>query len=526
MTVNRIEGPTGTTEARPDYEFVVVGAGFGGLGVGIELLRLGISDFVILERAGDVGGTWRDNTYPGLEVDVPSFNYSYVFEMKPDWSQLYAPGIEIKAYADHCADKYGLRTHIRFHSTVVEARFETDSLWHVRRSDGDVLTCRYLVNACGYLNEPKLPDIKGFDDYSGKVIHTARWDHDYDLEGKRVAIIGTGATAIQLAPAIVDRLEHLDIYQRTPIWLAPKPNPVFSEQAKQRMRRIPMLPRAARALVWLITELFFQAAFLHHKRFPWTTNKLQQGLANYVRRQVHDPVIAEKLIPDYSFFCKRPSFSTTFYPLFNRDDVELVTDPISHLAPKGIVTGDGTLREVDVVVCATGFRVFDRLSAPMFDVVGENGTDLRDWWAENGYQAYLGTTVPNFPNFFLIVGPYASIGSSYFDFLNYQVVHISRVLRAARRRGANYVAIKRRAHDRDFRKVRRGAQRSVLGSPTCLTSNTYYLDERGHSPAGPRPCSLTGLWLKTRLFRIDNYRFEDRTATKSLTARPVSLEVA
>lgn len=507
-----------------DHEFAIVGAGFGGLGVAIELRRRGIENFVVLEKAADLGGTWRDNTYPGLQVDVPSFTYCYHFAIKPDWSQVFAPGHELKAYADRCADRYGLRPHLRFGCRVVEARFDPEAaIWHVRLAGGELLTARYVVSACGYLSDPKLPDIDGFGTYKGKVMHTAAWDHDYDLTDKRVAIIGTGATAIQLAPAIADRLAHLDVYQRTAIWLAPKPNPVFSERTKRLMRRIPAIPKAARACNWVLIELFLRTTFLNHKRYHRVTNKVEQWLIGQIRKQVHDPVIQEKLIPKYSFFCKRPSLSSTFYPLFNREDVDLVTDPIDHLCPTGIVTTDGTLREVDVVVCATGFRVFDRASAPMFEVIGESGANLRDWWDQHRYQAYLGTSLPGFPNFFLIFGPYAGAGASYFDILNNQVVHISRLIRAARKRGANYVAVKQSVHDRDFRAVQRAAQRTVLQDGNCATSNTYYLDRRGDSPSAPRPSTPLAFWIQSRIFRLDNYRFEHRARSLTAESAPVRL---
>ncbi|MBA3741476.1 NAD(P)/FAD-dependent oxidoreductase [Sporichthya sp.] len=506
-----VAGPD--SESAPvQHEVLIVGAGFGGIGVGIGLQKIGIHDFVILEQADGVGGTWRDNSYPGLEVDVPSFSYSYMFEPKADWSQLYAPGSEVQAYAEHCADKFGLRRHIRFGRQVIQARFdEANALWRVSLQTGEELTARYLVNACGYLSGPRLPEIDGIDAFAGKIMHTARWDHDYDLTGKRVAIIGTGATGIQVAPAIVDKVAHLDVYQRTAIWLAPKINPPISRRAQRVMRRAPVLQRAARAYIWFVSELFFRVAFQNHRRYHRVTEAVERFLIKSMRKKVDDPATQEKLIPNYSFFCKRPSFSNTFYPMFNRDNVDLVTDGITHVTERGLATVGGAEREADVLVCATGFHVFDRSSAPMFEIIGEGDTNLRDWWDENRYQAYLGTTVPQFPNLFLIFGPYAASGSSYFDILNNQVVHIGRVLRAAKKRASNYAVVRPEVHERDFAKVQRKAQKMVLYSGDCATSNTYYFDGKGDSPAAPRPSSMLGLWLTTRLFRLDNYRFELRT---------------
>ncbi len=505
-------------------EVAIVGAGFGGIGVAIELKRIGIHDLSIFEAADDLGGTWRDNTYPGLEVDIPSFSYCYSFEPSAEWSQVYAPGAEVKRYADHCADRYGIRPHIRFRTAVSEIRFdEARGLWDVHLDGGDRWTARYVVGASGYLVGPKLPDIEGMDSFRGKVMHTARWDHDHDLRGERAAVIGTGATAIQVIPAIADQLASLDVYQRTAIWLAPKPNRVLSPRTRAALGRFPILQKALRALNWWATEAFFATAFVNHKRFPWIIPRIERALVKRIRRQVEDPATQEKLIPTYSFFCKRPSFSNDFYPLFNRDEVALITDPIERVTETGIVTKDGTEREVDVIICATGYRVFDRATTPNFEVHGRHGKNLGDWWDEHRYQAYLGTTVPDFPNFFMIVGPYAAAGASYFDVLQNQVVHISRCLRTARRRGANVVEVKRGVHDRDFASVQKRAQGTVLVNGSCATSNSYYFDHRGDTPGGPRPSSPTEHWLRSRAFPMRNYEMTrvdgDRARTTMTTGR-------
>ncbi len=494
------------------HEVIIAGAGFGGLGVAVELKRIGFADFAILEKAEDLGGTWRDNTYPGLEVDIPSFTYSYHFELKPDWTQVYAPGREIKAYADHVADKYGIRPHIRYHTEVKEIEFDDAAgTWTVRATGGETFTCRYFVAATGLLVGPKLPDIPGLEDFAGEVMHTSSWNHDYDFTDKNVAIIGTGATAIQVAPAIYDQLARLDIYQRTPIWLSPKPNMVFSERTKELFRRVPLLPRAARAIYWALNELIFATGINNYKSFSWVMGQIESFLIRYIRREVHDPSIQEKLIPDYSFFCKRPSFSNTYYKLFNNDNVELVTDAIDHVEEKGLVTEDATLRGVDAIICATGYRYFERFSTPCFEIYGKRAKNLGEWWEKNRYQAFLGTTIRDFPNFFMIVGPYSAAGADYFGVLENQVTHISRVLRAARKRGAKVVEVKRRHHDRDFRLMEKRRHRSVLFAGNCASSNSYYFDERGDTPGGPRPVTPTQHWLKAHFFSIRRaYDFQRR----------------
>ncbi|MCV6983534.1 NAD(P)/FAD-dependent oxidoreductase [Mycolicibacterium pulveris] len=497
-------------EGRRHHEVIIAGAGFGGLGVAVELSRIGITDFVILEKAHDLGGTWRDNTYPGLEVDIPSFTYSYHFELKPDWSQVYAPGREVKAYADAVADKYRLRPHIRYGAEVEGTNFDEETgVWTVRVVGGPAYTCRYFVAATGFLTDSKLPDIPGFEDFAGEVMHTSRWNHSYDFKGKNVAVIGTGATAIQVAPAIYDEVANLDIYQRTAIWLAPKPNVVFSDRTKALFRRFPILPRSFRVLYWIVTDLLFATGVGNYKRFPFVLSMLESYLISYIRKQVDDPEIQDKLIPDYNFFCKRPSFSNTFYKLFNEENVELVTEAIDHVDEKGLVTKDGTLRLTDVIICATGFRVYDRRSTPGFEIVGRGGKNLGEWWEQNRYQAFLGTTIPDFPNFFMIVGPYAAAGADYFGVLNNQVAHISRVLRAARKRGANVVEVKWSAHDRDFRLIEKRKLSTVYFAGDCRTSNSYYFDSRGDTPVAPRPVTPTRHWLKSRLFNIKRaYNFQ------------------
>jgi cation diffusion facilitator CzcD-associated flavoprotein CzcO len=504
----------------PEHEAIIVGAGLGGLQAAIELKRMGIENILVLEKADGVGGTWRVNSYPGLAVDIPSFVYSYSFELNAeDWSEFYSPGPDIKAYAERCADKYGITPHIRFGRKVAEARFVDDeSYWRVRLTDGEELTTRYLFNACGYLSDPRFPDIPGFAEFTGKIMRPEDWDHDYDLDSKRVAVIGTGASAIQLAPAIADRLQHLDVYQRTAIWLMPKPNITFSEQTQRRMQLL-RIPRIARTLMWFPFDLFLRVTFVDYQNFGFITRAIERALARRVRRTVDDPETAEALIPQYSFFCKRPSLSNTFYPMFNKAHVDLVTDPISHVTQTGIVTKDGTHREVDAIVCATGYHVFDRSSSPMFKIVGENGQDLGEWWHANRYLSYRGTAVPGFPNLFLMCGPYALGGHAYPDVIGSQLSLVRRVLRAAMKKRANYVDVKPEAFEHERTIIDRTRGRTVLHAGNCGPSNTYYRDRNGDFGAAPRAASsTTAHWIKCRLISANNYRYECRAPAKRASA--------
>lgn len=496
------------TESGIDYKIIIVGSGFSGIGTAIALRKAGIHDFIILERESDLGGTWRDNTYPGITVDTFSVVYSYSFEPNPNWSRLYAPGSELKEYADHCAKKYGVLPHLRYNKTVVKAVYDEDrNLWTTHLEDGETITSRYFISACGVLVNPKMPEIKGIDSFKGKVIHASRWDHKHDLTDERVAVIGTGATAIQFIPEIVDKVKHLDIYQRTPIWLMPKADRPVTEKRKKAYRTIPYFQKLMRFKNMLQFEKFITLAFVYNKQFPKFNEKIRDIGVAHVRRVVKDPEIQEKLIPKYSFFCKRPSIANNYFPVFNRDDVELITEPISHITETAIVTDDGSTREIDTMICATGFNFFNRNCMPTFEVIGKNNTNLGEFWEKNRFQAYQGATVPDFPNYFMIFGPYSIASPSWFGMIDTQVTHLMRCLNKARRKKANYIEIKQKAHDKDFDLVIKKRARTVLYSGNCAPANSYYFDGKGDAPL-IRPVSMFAMWLKSRTFSLRNYTFE------------------
>jgi cation diffusion facilitator CzcD-associated flavoprotein CzcO len=494
----------------PDYEIIIVGSGFSGIGAAIELQKKGFHDFILLEKADDLGGTWRDATYPGLAVDMPSFIYSYPFEMSAEWERVYPTGREINNYTRHCAKKYGIRPHIRFGKKVIRTVYdEAMNFWRVHLESGDVLTARYFVSASGLLVEPKLPDIEGIEGFSGKLMHTGRWDGDFDLRGKRVGVIGTGASAIQVVPAIVDEVASMSIFQRTPIWLMSKPDAEISPRLKNAFRRLPFLQRWIRWAINVFVELTMGPGFIHYKKFPWMFDKLEESLIESMRSQVDDPETQEKLIPAYSFFCKRPSFSNTYYSCFNRESVELVTDPIVRVTEQGLRTGDGQEREFDVLICATGYSVFDRSCMPNFEVVGREGLNLGDFWGEKRFQAYEGATVPGFPNFFLFMGPYSAAGASYFTMIDTQSRHLTRCLAEAGRRGANFIEVSERAHEENFRSIEERRGDTLLFAGNCAPANSYYFDKNGDTP-GLRPVTGGQHWWKSRTFSMKDYRFEAR----------------
>lgn len=494
-----------------DHEVVIIGSGFSGLGAAVALRKMGIEDFLILEREEQLGGTWVQNDYPGLEVDMPFFIYSFPFAMKPDWSQVYPTGQEMKEYTLHCAREYDLVRRTRCATTVERTEYDSDAnVWRIRTEGGETIVTRYLVNATGLLVIPQMPDIEGIEGFEGKIIHSARWDYDYDLTDKRVAVIGTGGTGIQLIPAIVDRVKRLDVYQRTAIWLLPKPNPRLSSAMKRVFRVAPFLQVFIRWLMNLFVEISMGMGLVRYTSFPWIFNWIEKKIVERIREQVDDPEIQEKLIPTYSFFCKRPSFSNVFYSIFNRSDVELITDPIERVTARGIVTEGGAVREIDALICATGYHVFDRKCMPGYELIGRDGVELGEFWEKNRFQAYEGATVPGFPNLFLFMGPYSAAGASYFTMIDTQGKHMTRCLREARKRGANFIEVKQEAHDRDFVKVNRRRGTMVLFGGSCGTSNSYYFDRHGDVP-GLRPVTGFEHWLRSRFFSLGDYVFAKRS---------------
>ncbi len=495
--------------AAPEHEAIVVGAGFGGMGVAIALRRMGITDILMLEREDDLGGTWHVNHYPGLAVDIASVTYSYSFEPNPSWSRLYAPGRELKAYACHVADKYDLRKHMRFGAAVEQVVWdEQRKLWTVHVEGQAPVTSRILVLATGYLSRPQRPKIPGIESFAGKVIHTAAWDHDYDLRGKRAAVIGTGATAVQLIPEIAKQLGKLDVYQRTAIWVAPKNDTPISPTWRKLFALLPITQRILRWLNNLMLEIGTVGAILHNKQFPWMTKIAEQTCRAHIRRTIKDPALREKLTPNYPFGCKRPTFSNTYYRAFTRDNVELVTDPIERIEADGIVTRDGTRekkREIDVLVLATGFAVWERDS--FHSIVGKGGVELRDHWEKSRYQSYEGVTVSGFPNLFYLPSPYSYTGLSYFVTIEGQMKHVARCLGEMRRRGATTFEPRKEAEEAYTQRMRERFSSSVFIPGQCSAANSYYFDRHG-DPSLIRPAATFRALSQQDSFPLPDYVFE------------------
>jgi cyclohexanone monooxygenase len=491
--------------AVPDHQVAIVGAGFSGIGAAISLQRAGIDDYAIIESGDAFGGTWQWNTYPGVAVDIPSFSYQFSFERRSDWSRVYAPGAELRAYAEHCADQYGLREKVRFGTRIDAATFDDDGhVWLLVTADGEEVVARHVIDATGVLTHPKRPDIPGVEDFAGVTIHTARWDHTQDLAGKRVAVIGTGASAVQVIPAIADEVAHLTVFQRTPIWCLPKFDPMMPASVRWLLERVPGAQRLARIASQSLVELSFPIAAHYHRTLPVARLVEKQARA-FLAHEVQDPVVRDKLTPRYPLGCKRPSFHNEYLAAFNRADVQLETTPIERIGPTAIVTTDGVAHETDVLLLATGFKVFETGNMPAYPVTGAGGEDLESFWARNRHQAYEGITVPGFPNYFTMFGPYGYNGSSYFNLIETQARHIARCLRHARERGATLVEVTPEANARYFAQMLRRRGRQVFWQPGCELANSYYFDDHGDVPLRPVP-TLETVWRSHR-FPLADYHF-------------------
>jgi cation diffusion facilitator CzcD-associated flavoprotein CzcO len=380
----------------------IIGAGFGGLGAAIRLRRHGHADFVVFERADELGGTWRDNDYPGCACDVPSQVYSFSFALKPDWTSTYSPQAEIWAYLRDCADRFGVRPAIRFGTEVRQAEWDAEAArWRIGTSRGE-WTADVLIAAAGPLNEPVVPKLPGLETFRGEAFHSARWNHDADLAGRRVAVIGTGASAVQIVPAIQPVAGRLSVFQRTPAWVIPRRERTLRPWEHWVYRRIPGAQRTMRAIVsWAM-----EATVIGFLR-PRLMRLVQRlALAN-LRRAVPDPDLRAKLTPDYAMGCKRVLKSGDYYPALARDNVDVVTEAIAEVRPHGIVTRDGVEHPADVIVFGTGFRVTDLPIAER--IRGRDGVTLAERW-RGSPQAYRGTTVAGFPNLFLLLGPNTGLG--------------------------------------------------------------------------------------------------------------------
>jgi cation diffusion facilitator CzcD-associated flavoprotein CzcO len=493
------------------YDVAIVGGGFAGIGAAVKLKQAGRHDFVILERAEDVGGTWQANTYPGCQCDVPSNLYSFSFAPNPDWSHTFALQAEIWAYLRKVADDFGIRPHVRLNCEVEGAAWDEEAgRWRIETSDGP-LTARILITGVGGLCEPSIPDIPGTDTFEGPAFHTARWDHDVELAGKHVAVIGTGASAIQVVPRIAERAGHLDVFQRTPAWIMPHPGRPTRPRERALFRLLPPLQKLIRGAVYWGRELYV-IPFTHHR-----LSRLPERMAReHLEAQVADPLLRDRLTPRYEVGCKRILLSDEYFPALQRPHVELVTDAIAEIRPHGIVTADGVEHPADVIVWGTGFRVTDM---PVMDWLhGRDGRTLGEVWAQDGMQALRGTTIAGFPNLFMLVGPNTGLGHTSIVFMiESQLAYVMQALEAMDRADAGVLDTRPGAQRAFNAALQQRVPGTVWVEGGC---SSWYLDAQGRLTT-VWPGSSWSFRRATRRFDPSEHELHTEVATPSATPSTV-----
>ncbi|MQA94103.1 MAG: FAD-dependent oxidoreductase [Streptosporangiales bacterium] len=492
-TVSTSAGPTVTETPA----ITIIGSGFAGLCMAIRLKQSGFDDFVILEKNDALGGTWRDNTYPGCACDVPSHMYSYSFELNPDWSRMFAPQQEIWDYLERCAGKYGVRGHLRFGRQVDSLEYDDDTArWHIGTGDGEHFVTRAVVSGIGALHVPSFPDIPGGERFHGTAFHSAEWDHSYDLTGKRVAVIGTGASAIQFIPQIAKTAGRVTVFQRTPPWIHPKPDVEIPERVRTGFRKVPGAARGFRdSIYWLL-----ESRALGFTIDPKLMKPHEILARRHLERQIPDEELRRKVTPDYTIGCKRILISSDYYPALTKDNVDLVTDGIREIREHSVVTADGTEHEVDAIIYGTGFKVTDALHEQ--HIVGRQGLKIQDAWRD-GIEAYLGITISGFPNFFMLLGPNTGLGHNSVVFMiESQVEYVLKCLRLLQRAGADTLDVRPEAQ-RDFiDRLQRRLGKLVWNEGGCTS---WYLDEKGVNRT-IWPGFTWEYWLRTRRPRLADYR--------------------
>ncbi|MGK3206459.1 flavin-containing monooxygenase [Amycolatopsis sp. MEPSY49] len=479
---------------RTETGVVIVGTGFSGLGMAIQLRKEGRDDFVILEKAHDVGGTWRDNSYPGCACDIPSHMYSFSFEQNPGWSRAYSPQPEIWRYMREVADKHDLRRFIRFGQEMTGARWDADeNRWHVATTGGDEFVGHALVAGVGALHLPMIPELPGIEKFEGPAYHSARWRHDVDLKGKKVAVIGTGASAVQFVPKIAPEVEELTLFQRTPPWIMPKADHEMSGRTRALFKAFPPAQRAYRNLLYWLLE----ARAIGFNGQSWVM-KLGQRLAKRnIDRAISDPALRRKVTPDYTMGCKRVLISNDYYPALARDNVEVVTDGVREVREHSVVDAAGVEHEADVIVYGTGFHVTDAFDD--LEIVGRDGRNLGKEWATEGMRTHLGITVAGFPNLFFLLGPNTGLGHNSVVFMiEAQISYVAEALRLARGKA---IEPKPEAQERFNTAIQRKLAKGIWTRGGC---KSWYLDAKGVNRT-IWPGFTWRYWLDTRKVRREDF---------------------
>lgn len=485
----------GAISGTQNLEVLIIGAGFGGILAGIKLKEAGIEDFVILEKDTGVGGTWWANTYPGCACDVQSHLYSYSFEPNPDWSYMFGRQEEIRDYLQHCVDKYGLAPHIRLSTEVKRAEWrESVNRWRVRAGNGTTYSAPILISAIGGLSRPAYPDIPGLERFTGHTIHSARWDPDLDLAGKRVAVIGTGASAIQIVPDIAPTVAELFLFQRTPPWVIPRPDRKITRAEKWLYRKLPFTQKLFRWLLYWRLEGRATAFVL----FPRLTRFVEWLGRWNISRGIPDPGLRLKVVPGFPAGCKRVLLSDDYYPALTRGNVHLVTRKIREITEDGIVTSDGVETSLDAIVLCTGFQATNPVPEGLF--IGRQGLDLTQRW-HGGMEAYKGMSVSGFPNLFILNGPNTGLGHNSVVFmLEAEMRYVMDALAKMSINGIPVLEVRRGVELAFNRKI----QSRLSGTVWASGCKSWYLDENGRNTT-LWPGFTVEYWFRTRRFCLEDY---------------------
>jgi cation diffusion facilitator CzcD-associated flavoprotein CzcO len=479
-------------------DVLIVGAGFAGICMGIKLRKSGMNSFLIIEKSDDLGGTWYNNRYPGCACDIPSHLYSFSFEPSPDWTRMYPGQQEIQDYLKGCVARHELAPQIRLNTRFEEAIWDDAAgVWHAMTQDGMHIEARVLVSGMGALHVPRYPELKGADRFRGPAFHSSTWDHGVDLEGKNVAVVGTGASAIQFVPQIAPRVGKLHLFQRTPAWIVPRLDFAFSEKWKRRFRHVPLTRWALRQYIFWRQE-FRVLGFLGHESIR---KKAEDIALRHLARRVKDPTMREALKPHYQLGCKRVLVSDDFYPALNRPNVELVTRAIAEVRERGIVTEDGVERPTDVLIYATGFRATEPLIGCR--VVGRGGVEIHDAW-QTRMTAYLGVTVTGFPNFFMLLGPNTGLGhNSVVLMIEAQVRYAMKCLKLMNRRRQRVIEVRPETQQRFVEEIYRRMGRTVWLSGGC---KSWYQDQKTGEITTLWPGSVVAYLRRTRSVSPSDYK--------------------
>lgn len=503
-------------------DIAIIGAGFAGLCMAIKLKQAGIEDFFVAEQAAALGGTWRDNHYPGCACDVQSHVYSFSFAPNPNWTRQFAPQPEIREYLENCARDFALAPYLRFDMALEQAVFDEDrERWQLRFSNGRRVSARVLVSGMGGLSRPSIPDIPGLENFTGKRFHSQQWDHRYSLQGKRVAVIGTGASAIQFVPKIAPRVAQLKLFQRTPPWIMPKPDRELGALERWAFKHLPFTQRLARsALYWAL-----ESRVIAFARRPRLMKVVQRVALRHLRKQVPDPLLRQRLTPDYTIGCKRILISNDYYPALSRGNVGVVSDAIQRIETDAVVTADGNRHPVDCIIFGTGFQATDPL--PHGLLFGRRGQDVMDYWSR-GAHAYLGTCLPGFPNLFMIIGPNTGLGhNSMILMIEAQVDYILKALERMRQEGIGTLEVKADVERQYNQRLQQRLAGAIWSTGGC---RSWYLD--------PRSGQNTTLWPGSTLsFRkaVQHFELQDYLASRlpaaavasaPVVARPLNLQEA